>query len=47
MPSVAFQAVLNCGANEIKDFTDHHRLPDNLELIPQKVDVQSYYQESF
>ena len=47
MPSVAFQAVLNCSADEIKEFTCRYRLPANLELVPQKVDVQSYYLESF
>ena len=47
MPSVPFQAVLNCSDEEIIDFTRRYRLPENLEFIPQKVDVQSYYQEAF
>jgi glycosyltransferase involved in cell wall biosynthesis len=47
MPSVPFQAVLNCSAEEITNFTLRYRLPENLEFIPQKVDVQSYYQEAF
>ena len=47
MPSVPFQAVLNCSAEEISDFILRYSPPENLELIPQKVDVQIYYQEAF
>ncbi len=47
MPAVSFQAVLNCSADEINDFVARYGSPKNLELLPQKVDVQVYYQEAF
>lgn len=47
MPDVPFQAVLNCTAEEISDFILRYGPPENLELIPQRVDVQVYYQEAF
>ena len=47
MPSTSFQAVLNCSASEISDFTSNYLLPKNLEFLPQQIDIQSYYQEAF
>ena len=37
----------NCTVEEISDFILRYSPPENLELIPQKVDVQIYYQEAF
>ena len=47
MPSRSFQAVLNCSPSEIEDFVANFSLPKNLELLPQQVDIQRYYQEAF